>query len=206
MSEFKKEAIYVDQDKINSFTQPQANRIEYFQEIVTMYNDLNIDEPLQKNDLTALIENPKDFIAKRLIKEETISIGGLKVNFEKMFDIIEKPEGTENLINKIANDSQIRESFITQRNVSYFEIENGNTVVLNADFLEQTREQSTVYIKTENEATAYKALTAIAENINKLKELPISGHLREILFDKFLDTNNDLQNVKVNPYFGNQIC
>lgn len=205
MSEFKKVAIYVDENKINNHIQPQENRVEYFQELVTMYENLNTGEPLQKNDLTALIANPKEFIARGLIKEETLSIGGLKLNFEKMFDIIEKPAGTEELINKIINDSKVRELLITQRNVSYFEIENENTVILNAEFLEKTTEQSTVYIRTENELKAYEVLKSLAENINTLNGLYNGSHLQERIFEKFFDTNNTTGNVVVNPYFGKLI-
>jgi hypothetical protein len=205
MSEFKKVAIYVDENKINTVVQPQESRIEYFQELVTMYEALNTGEPLQKNDLTALIENPKEFIAKRLIKEETLSIGGLNLNFEKTFDILEKPTGTEELISKIIKDKEVRELLITQRNASYFEIENENTVVLNSVFLEQTTEQCTVYIKTENEGKAYEALKNLVENINTLNGLYNGSHFQEYLFERFLITNNATGNVDINPYFGNQI-
>lgn len=206
MSEFKKVPIYVDTYKINSSIEPQENRIEYFQKLVTMYQTLNTGKPLQKNDLTALINNPKEFIAKRLIKEETLSIGGLKLNFEKMFDIIEKPTGTEELISKIINDSKVKELLITQRNAFYFDIENENTVVLSDKFLEQTTEQCTVYINTENQAKAYEVLNILAENINKLNDLKVGGHWQDnILFEKFFDTNNATGNVKINPYFGNLI-
>lgn len=206
MSEFKKVPIYVDTDKISSLIQPQENRIEYFQELVSMYQALNTGEPLQKNDLTALINNPKEFIAKRLIKEETLSIGGLKLNFEKMFDIIEKPAGTEELISKIINDMNVRDLMMNQRNVAYFEIENENTVVVNAEYLAQITEQCTVYIKTENESKAYEVLNILAENINILNDLKINGQWHDnILFEQFFDTNNATGNVKINPYFGNLI-
>lgn len=205
MSEFKKIAIFIDEDKISNSIQPQESRIEYFQNLVNMYEGLNTGEPLQKNDLTALIQNPKEFIAKRLIKEETVTIGGLKLNFEKMFDIIEKPQGTEELISKIINDSKVNELLITQRNVSYFEIENGNTVVLNSKFLEQTAEQCTVYIKTENELKAIEVLKIIAENFNILNGLYNGSHLQERVFEGFFNTNTATGNIAVNPYFGKLI-
>jgi hypothetical protein len=206
MSEFKKVPIYINTDTINSSIEPQESRIEYFQELVSMYQALNTGTSLQKNDLTALIVNPKEFIAKRLIKEETLSIGGLKLNFEKMFDIIEKPAGTEELISKIINDVNVRELMMNQRNVGYFEIENGNTVVVSTEYLAQITEQSTVYIKTENESKAYEVLNILAKNINILNDLKTNGQWHDnILFDQFLETNNATGNVKINPYFGKLI-
>lgn len=205
MSEFKKVPIYVDEDKKNSLIQPQESRIEYFQELVNMYGVLNTDEPLQKNDLTALIENPKEFIAKRLIKEETLSIGGLKLNFEKMFDIIEKPAGTEELISKIINDVNVRELMMNQRNVAYFEIENENIVVISAEYLAQITEQSTVYLLNEKQFEAYEVLKTIAVSINTLNGLYNGTHFKDALFNKLLETNNFTGGVKINPYFGNLI-
>lgn len=205
MSDFEKIKIYVDESAIDALIQPQENRIEYFQKLVNMYNSLNTGVPLQKNDLTALITNPKEFVAQRLIKDEKVSFGGLNLSLEKVFDIVEKPPGTDELINKIVADAQVRELMLNQRNVEYFEIENENTVILNAEFLDRATKQCTVYIKTENEAKAYEALQNIAENINKLNALRTSGHLRDILFEKFLETNEAIENVSVNPYFGNLI-
>lgn len=205
MSDFTKVAIYVDSDKINASIQTQEYRIEYFQELVNRYVALNTGEPLQKNDLTALIANPKEFVAKRLIKDEAVNMGGLKLSLEKVFDIIEKPAGTEELINKIINDNKIKELMITQRNVSYFEIENSDTVVLNQIFLKTTTENSSVYICTENEIKDYEVLNLIAENLNKLNDLKTHGHLNELLYEGFLNINNSTGSVAVNPYFGKLI-
>jgi hypothetical protein len=205
MSEFKKVAIYVDENKISGLVQPQESRIEYFQELVNRYVGLNTGVPLQKADLKPLIENPKEFIAKRLIKEETLSIGGLQLNFEKMFDIIEKPAGTEELINKIINDVNVKELMMNQRNVDYFEIENENTVVLNAEYLTKTTEQNTVYLINENQVEAFEVLKTIAESFNTLNGIYNGTHLQERIFDNFFDTNTATGKVAINPYFGNLI-
>jgi hypothetical protein len=206
MSEFKKVPIFIDENKINGLIQPQESRIAYFQELVNIFVNLNIDEPLEKTDLTALVENPKEFIAKKLIKEETLSIGGLKLNFEKMFDMIEKPKGTDDLINKIINDQQERVLLINQRNASYFEITPENEVILKTEYLEQTTEKCTVYITTENQQKAYNCLTEIAKNINELSKLKVhSTHFQEDFFKSYFDTDKRAETIAVNPYFGTLI-
>jgi hypothetical protein len=201
MSEFKKVAIYVNEDLIESSLQPQENRLEYFQNIVDMYYSLNTGVQLEKTDLKALLENPRGFVASRLIKDESISIGGLKLDFEKVFDIIEKPAGTNELIDKIINDLKVRDLMMNQRNVDYFEIENSDTVVLNTEYVAKTREQHTVYLHNEKQVEANKALKIISENINKLTDFKVHGHITSLLFEKYLDVNNSTGKTTVNPYF-----
>lgn len=205
MSEFKKIAIYVNEQQISNLIAPQENRFDYFQQLIDMYNNLNTGVVLESNDLKALLNNPKEFVATRLIKDQEVSFGGLKLSLEKVFDIIEKPSGTDELIDKIINDNKVRELMMNQRNVEYFEIENGDTVVINSEYLEKVTEQSTVYISTEKQAQAYKALQSIAENINELNGLKSRGYIQDLLFTDFLELNHSTGAVSINPYFTKQI-
>ena len=205
MSEFKKTAIYVNKQGIESFISPQENRLGYFQQLIDMYNNLNTGVTLEKYDLKELIEKPKEFISKRLIKDQEVVFGGLKLSLEKVFDIVEKPTGTDELINKIINDNQVKELMMNQRNVSYFEIENGNTVIINTEYLKKVEEQNTVYITTEKQAQVYEALQSIADNMNKLNELKYKGQIQDVLFDGFIDLNRASGTVSINPYFSKLI-
>jgi len=205
MSEFKKTAIYVNKQGIESFISPQENRLGYFQQLIDMYNNLNTGVTLEKYDLKELIERPKEFISKRLIKDQEVVFGGLKLSLEKVFDIVEKPTGTDELINKIINDNQVKELMMNQRNVSYFEIENGNTVIINTEYLKKVEEQNTVYITTEKQAQVYEALQSIADNMNKLNELKYKGQIQDVLFDGFIDLNRASGTVSINPYFSKLI-
>ncbi|MBC5839210.1 hypothetical protein [Flavobacterium muglaense] len=205
MSKFKKIAIYVNEQQIESSIAPQENRFEYFQQLIDMYNDLNTGVVLEKNDLKALLNNPKKFVATRLIKDQEVSFGGLKLSLEKVFDIIEKPAGTDELIDKIINDNQVRELMMNQRNVEYFEIKNGDTVVINSEYLHKVTEQCTVYIETEKQAQAYKALQSIVENINELNGLKSRGYIQDLLFTDLLELNHSTGTVAINPYFTKQI-
>jgi hypothetical protein len=205
MSEFKKIAIYVNEQQIGSSIAPQENRFEYFQQLIEMYNCLDTGVALEKGDLTGLIKNPKGFISKRLIKDQEVSFGGLKLSLEKVFDIIEKPIGTDDLINKIINDNHIKELMMNQRNVEYFEIKNGDTVVINSEYLHKVTEQCTVYIETEKQAQAYKALQSIVENINELNGLKSRGYIQDLLFTDLLELNHSTGTAAINPYFTKQI-
>lgn len=205
MEDFKKEVIFFDENKFNNLLEPQFKRLGYFQELVSMYENLNTGEPLLSEDLKALIENPKEFVAKQIVKEDTATIGGLKLNFEKVFDIIEKPVGTDELINKIINDKLIDKLNIAQRNAYHFEIENGYTVILNKEYVKQITEQCTVYITSENQKKAFKILNEIAKNVNELSSLKARGYLHENLFQDYFSVNVFTETITINPYFGKLI-
>jgi hypothetical protein len=205
MSEFKKVPIFFDENEMNSWLRVPESRLEYFQELVNMYNGLMIDEPLQYDDLKALIVNPKDFISKRLIKDEKLTIGGLQLNFEKVYEIIEKPNGTDALINKIINDRQDWELQKTHRNVGGFGIEDFTTVVIHSKHLADATESSTVYIKSENEQKAFDILNILVENMNLLNNLTAHGSLKQLLWESYFKTDNYTGSVVLNPYFGRYI-
>lgn len=204
MSEFKKVPIFFDENKMSNIVQPQESRLAYFQELVTMYEFLNIPEKLEKSDLVELVENPKKFLARKIIKDEETSIGGLKLNFEKMFDIIEKPTGADELIAKIEADKKSFDLLMNQRNANYFEV-NDNEVVLNSDFVAKAKEQSTVYIATETQQKAYNLLMEIAKLINELSKIKAHGNLQDSFLESYFDTNPNTETLTVKPYFGQLI-
>lgn len=202
MSDFKRIPLYVDENKIDSFINPQYERLSYFQTIVDNYNSLELGTPLAPNDLTALINQPRNFIAKAIIKEGSVSIEGLKLDLDKVFDIIEKPIGTMEFIGKIIADNNTKELMLNQRNVGYFEVENGNEVVIKKSYSEEIAERCTVFLSNEKELKAYEVLTALAENINELKKLKSRGQIEDIFFSDFLISNENGNGiVEVNPYF-----
>ena len=203
MSNIVKTPIFIDETQINNYIQPQENRIEYLQELVNLYLALEIPEPLEKNDLENLINNPKDFITRKLIKEENLSVNGLKLNLEKAFDIIEKPYGTDFLINKIIEDKKDKELLINQRNVLNFEIVDNNTVLVKQSYIDKITEQYTVYLETENQKKAFDLVTEIAKKYNELKLLSNAGNFKSSFqeLEEFIQINPRTDLASVNPYF-----
>jgi hypothetical protein len=127
------------------------------------------------------------------------------LSFEKVFDIMEKPAGTDELINKIISDGKEFEFMMNQRNVNYFEIENGETVILKKEYLANITEQNTAYIVNEKQAKAYEDLQEFATIYNRLHNLKISNHFKDLLFEKLLDVHYRTGEATVNPYFTTHI-
>ena len=199
--EFENKIIFFDENKKAELLRPHEMSLEYFQNIIDEYNKLEIVD-LQKNDLIQLIENPKKFIAESIVKDENLSFGNLKLKFESLYEIIEKPTGTEELINKINNDKNDRNTVMFYHaSTTFLEVENGKKVVISENTKNQITENSTVYLKSKVESEIYDSLQEVAKIYKKLQKYQFKEkHLKDLLFDGFIQLDQQ-NNVNINPYF-----
>ena len=201
---YKSEPIFFDENKKNELLQPHEMSIDYFQNIVNNYNNLEIDE-LAENDLIQLIENPKKFIAERIVKDENLSFGNLKIKFESLYEMIEKPNGTDEFINQIQNDKSDRNKLTYHNSVQSLAIENGKKVIVSLTKINQVNEQSKVYLKTKAESDIYDSLIEIAKQYDKLKKYQFKEkELKDLIFNGFIRIDFE-NNANVNPYFAKYI-
>lgn len=201
---YKSEPIFFDENKKNELLQPHQMSIDYFQNIVNNYNSLEIDE-LTENDLIQLIENPKKFIAERIVKDENLSFGNLKIKFESLYEMIEKPNGTDEFINQIQNDKSDRNKLTYHNSVQSLAIENGKKVIVSLNKIDQVNEQSKVYLKTKAESDIYDSLIEIAKQYDKLKKYQFKEkELKDLIFNGFIRIDFE-NNANVNPYFAKYI-
>jgi hypothetical protein len=95
----------------------------------------------------------------------------LKLNKEKLFDLIEKPAGTIELIQSIEKDLQdkgTREFHIWH--VGCFKIIE-NLVVVNPEHLDHINTRFSLFIENENQKQAYEKLQGITKLINEINQL-----------------------------------
>lgn len=158
-------------NELNQYSLPEI----YFKECLKSYSELGL-KPLEGKDLNALIENPKAFIIQQITHGESLNIGGLKMNPEKLFEIIEKPPGTEQFIEKLLKDKQ--DKWIREGNhwhVDCFIIGDDNQIEICPKLKASITERHSVFLECENQKEALEILDVIADNINKLFELKTSN-------------------------------
>lgn len=157
---------------------------QYFQSYVNKVIALGLT--VAENDLEQLFENPKAYITDKLTAGENMQVGGLKLNKEKLFDLIEKPAGTNELIQSIEKDLMdrgIREYNIWS--VKIFNV-NANEVVINPAQLENINTRFSLFIESENQKQAYEKLQGIASLVNELNQMQglkinLSDELHDLL-------------------------
>lgn len=93
---FEKVLLSKNQGAIDSeIFQLQPKKV-YFQSFVDRLQTIGVIAA--DNDLETLFKNPKAYITDKLTAGEEMKVGGLTLNKEKLFDLIDKPAGTNEII------------------------------------------------------------------------------------------------------------
>ncbi|SHL81607.1 hypothetical protein [Flavobacterium chilense] len=167
---FKKIFIEKNDSAINGEINQLQTGQNYFQDYINKVFDLGITD-IESDDLEQLFANPKCFITDKLTKGETLQVAGMNLNKEKVFELLEKPAGTESLIMEIEADildKTKREYFVW--NVKNYKIENRN-VVISAETLEFIANKYSLFIENENQQLAYNKLKEIERLMNEINSL-----------------------------------
>jgi hypothetical protein len=121
--------------------------------------------------LKLLFDHPKAFITDKLTQGETVKVGGLSLDKNKLFELLDKPQGTTAIIENILKDIEDRskrEFHIWK--INNFIIENGN-VIINPEYLEEINNRHSLFIETENQKTGFEKLQQIAKLLNEINDL-----------------------------------
>lgn len=156
------------------------------QKIINDIKTLNLNINLDNGDLETLINSPKIFFCNKLV-DEGIIVNGIKLNKEKIFDLMEIPNGLNNIIENIitlknAVISKIRNLYIENLNTN-FTITNGK-VDISENTLSELKELHTIYLENENQIKVFNLLTEIKNKIKEIKEIDPRCYIED-LFDDY---------------------
>lgn len=166
---FEKILIEKNEGAINGEVRQLEAKKAYFQNYANKVIALGIS--VEGTDLKPLFDNPKAFITEKLTNGESMNVGGMQLNKEKLFDLIEKPAGTNELIQDITkdlNDRATREFHIWH--VECFKIVE-NSVVVKPEHLDHINNKFSLFIESENQKQAYEKLQGITKLINEINQL-----------------------------------
>jgi hypothetical protein len=177
MENFKKVLLHTNTAQIANELGHYTPKQNYLQGYVNKYLELNL-KPLEAKDLNDLIDNPKAFLTKQITHGESLTVGGLKMNPEKLFDIIEKPKGTDFFINEILADKS-NQSVASQYHwfTDSFIISNDNKVEICPDVKLKISEKCSLYLENAKQKEAIELIEKIAEMMTKINELKTQGNI-----------------------------
>ena len=173
----EKTFLYIDRQQINDKIAPAKTLISELKIFYERYKSLNLKE-LNTDDLDEFFKTPKTFFLNVLTGGESLSVGQLKLDTEKVYDLSPRPEGVDDLVNDITkkvNDYGIQRNYIG--NLPYLSILN-NELIVNPEYINEWTEMFTYYTTTEDQHNALILLTKIAKDLTELKALlkqPIYG-------------------------------
>lgn len=167
--EFKKTLIQKNTGAIDSEIHQLQTQKNYFQNYVNQLASIGI--AFDTNDLVLLFDAPKEFVTDKLTNSEQPTVGGLKLSKDKLFDLLEKPKGTEEIIASIEKDLQtqnIREFNIWK--VNSFEVSK-NCVEIKKAVLESIETKHSIFINNINQQKVFDNLNKVATLINEINRL-----------------------------------
>lgn len=182
MKNFERVLLSTNEGQISNELSGQRHSQAYFQPYIDKYNLLGL-KPLEEKDLNPLFDNPKAFLTQQITHGESLNIGGLKMNPEKLFEIIEKPAGTDELINQILRDKS--NHVIAKANhwhSDHMIITNGDKVEICPKVKNHITERCSLYIENEAQQEAFDLIDVIVNNINRLNELTPINNIPETDF------------------------
>lgn len=192
---FKKILLSKNELKINGeVSQLQSVKI-YFQDHLNKVIALGITP--SKDDLNLLFVNPKEYIADRLTRGEQMKVGGLNLNKERLFDLIDKPNGTNDLIDSIQKDithRKTREFYIWK--VKNFSVDK-NRVIINPEYLESITQRHSLFIETETQKKGFEKVQQIVKLINEINQIGSAKLRLDTNLSKLLKGN--VSEYEVNP-------
>lgn len=166
---FKKELIKRNESKISSEIF-QLNYVkDYFQKYVDRLTALSFT--VVDKDLELLFNSPKAYITEKLTEGQSVQFGSIKIDKEKIFDLIEKPEGVNSIISDIEKDlvnRSIVEGCIFK--INQFEVKD-NEVVLTQETLDFISERNSWFISSENQKKGFEKLKQIADLMTEINQL-----------------------------------
>lgn len=180
----KREVAQFNENQFNAVFNEVESKIEFVQGFVDRYKKFNLS-PLNGAELQELFNNPKELFIKKLSSGEKISIKGMELNNDKLFDLLEKPKEMISLLEELVNFSKDR----AQNN--FYQIRNyivtDNVVSVNENFLNSLKEANTVYLENDKQKKVFDSVNNVLNALNGLKSI-YNFDLR--FLDKTIKDNN----------------
>lgn len=170
METIEKILIAKNDNNIQRDLQDLKMKISYFQNFVNQYKNLGLKE-LDKTDLVPLFNNPKSFITNQITKGESLKVGGLNLSSEKLFDLIEKPIGTDELIELILKDTpnyEMHRDYIAY--INDFEIINDSSKVeVSKETIERITFNNSIFADTPKKLEVWEQMQKTSKALNDLR-------------------------------------
>lgn len=143
------------------------------------YKNITLLPELVTADLVNLFFNPRTFFVEKLLEGEVFTIGKLSLNSEKVYDMMDRPDGLDELVSELealnnyasTDNRPWREIYLGR--IKYMDFIEGN-IVPKQSYIDEQIELYSFYIETDNQHAALALLNEITPKLNALFALKIS--------------------------------
>lgn len=143
----------------------------YFNNFYERYKSLDFLPEMTTDDFSNFMQTPKAFFLLKLTGGQTLNVGPLALNSEKVFELLERPAEVDKLISDIEaleRDKHYRNEHA--QNIHHFEIIS-NSLKIKQSRIDQITEQNSFYITKETQFQAIQMIEEILPKINELMKI-----------------------------------
>lgn len=183
-----KKLIYKDHSAIDSHLRQCEHTVETVQEIINDIVNSGLQVHTETIDLVELYQNPRKAITENLLKDKDFMVAGMNIKPEKIFDMLDLPTGTNEIIRQIEFQTETKKiDFQILKNLAISK----NDVNLSDLYFEEIQNQHSIFIENDRQLKAWTLMETICKNLNDLRK--ITGDLRYNQVEKMLNfkDNND---------------
>ena len=184
--EFKKVALYFDENGYNENLQTQEETKGYLQNIIDRIKSLGFTD-FTKISLEDIFLNPKNFFIEQYVKGQT-EINGIPLNKEKIFSLMEIPPEVNTIIEEI-------KALRFAQNI--FVLTEEGQIMIKDEFKNTLREQWTIYAHSEKAKKLHDCVKNIYNNLKEIQQIDPHINLNDIL-NKYININVNGDQIEIN--------
>jgi len=184
--EFKKVALYFDEEGYNENLQRQEDIKEDLQNIIDRIKSLGFTD-FTKISLEDIFLNPKNFFIEQYVKGQT-EINGIPLNKEKIFSLMEIPPEVNTIIEEI-------KALRFAQNV--FVLTEKGQIIIKDEFKNTLREQWTIYAHSEKAKKLHDCIKNIYDNLKEIQQECTQVNLNNVL-GRYIRINANGTQIEIN--------
>ena len=184
--EFKKVALYFDENGYNENLQTQEETKGYLQNIIDRIKSLGFTD-FTKISLEDIFLNPKNFFIEQYVKGQT-EINGIPLNKEKIFSLMEIPPEVNTIIEEI-------KALRFAQNI--FVLTEKGQIIIKDEFKNTLREQWTIYAHSEKAKKLHDYVKNIYDNLKQIQQITPNINLNNVL-GKYININANGNQIEIN--------
>lgn len=202
MPEFEKIKVSTNEQEFQLQLATYEGRIEFYQNVINSIKEIFPNFLFSVADLKKIFDNPKAYLVDSIITEP-MTIGGLELSKDKIFEILEDSERLKSVVDyveQLKKNIKIRfgKSFNTsagqfseeihihenERNLHMhtqnYEINSQDEVILKQSTIDDLQNQYSIFVKTQRQKDAHDSLLIILQELKKLGTTYSRSHMKFI--------------------------
>jgi hypothetical protein len=178
---------------------------DFMQQLISNFLKLNVG-PLELEEIPNLIDDPREFVFKAVTRENPVMMGALKVSSDKARDMVEMPEGFDQIELKLkvmryslpADPNEESGKMTVKNLLTKLEVNADGEIVVKPDIVEALRKRFELRAETPFAKAVFKASSALQHALNENKSEFTSQNAVASLMSNIFVFDSESREISIN--------